>query len=156
MTSTGGTSASYTITVNALEPGLLAPPSFNIGGTQYVTALFNGEGTYVLPPGAIAGVTSRRASAGDNIVLYGIGFGPVNPGISAGTIVQNLNTLTAPLHIFIGGVEATVQYDGLAASYIGLYQFNVTVPNVASGDAVPVTFTLNGVSGTQTLNIAVQ
>jgi uncharacterized protein (TIGR03437 family) len=53
-------------------------------------------------------------------------------------------------------VPATVRYDGLAPNYVGLYQFDVTVPQVAAASAVPVTFTLGGIAGTQTLYIAVQ
>jgi uncharacterized protein (TIGR03437 family) len=53
-------------------------------------------------------------------------------------------------------VPATVRYDGLAPNYVGLYQFDVTVPQVAAASAVPVTFTLGGTAGTQTLYIAVQ
>jgi uncharacterized protein (TIGR03437 family) len=45
---------------------------------------------------------------------------------------------------------------GLAPDYTGLYQFNITVPNGAAGNAVALTFTLNGVPGTQTLYLAVQ
>ena len=56
----------------------------------------------------------------------------------------------------IGQIRATVTYSGLAPGAIGLYQFNVVVPNVAPGDAVPVTFTLNGVTGSQTLVTAIQ
>jgi hypothetical protein len=50
----------------------------------------------------------------------------------------------------------SLTYDGLAPSEVGLYQFNVTVPNIASSDTTPVTFTLGGVAGTQTLYIAIQ
>jgi uncharacterized protein (TIGR03437 family) len=40
---------------------------------------------------------------------------------------------------------------------VGLYQFNVVVPDtVPSGDAVPVTFALNGSVGQQVLYTAVQ
>jgi uncharacterized protein (TIGR03437 family) len=39
---------------------------------------------------------------------------------------------------------------------VGLYQINLVVPAVAASDAVPVTFTLGGTSGPQTLFIAVQ
>src|SRR5271157_1501680 len=38
VTTAGGTSAPYAITVNAEEPGLAAPPPLNIGGKQYVAA----------------------------------------------------------------------------------------------------------------------
>ena len=103
----------------------------------------------------MSGVISRPAQPGDVITLYGVGFGSVTPSISAGQIVQQSNTLTAPLHVLFGGAEATVEYDGLAPSAVGLYQFNVVVPNVAASNAVPLTFTLAGVAGTQTLYITV-
>lgn len=154
-TATGASSA-YTITVNADEPGLLAPSSFNIGGKQYVAALFSDGATYVLPAGAIAGVPSKRAQAGDTITLYGIGFGPVVPDIPAGQIVQRSNALAQSFHLLFGQTEATVSYAGLAPSAVGLYQFNVVVPSVPANDAVPLTFTLGGVPATQTLYTAVQ
>jgi uncharacterized protein (TIGR03437 family) len=49
-----------------------------------------------------------------------------------------------------------VTYDGLVPGSIGLYQINVVVPNISASDIVPLTFTLNGVAGTQTLYTVVQ
>jgi len=51
---TSSGSSNYTLTLNALEPGLLAPSSFTVGGKQYVVA-FNSDSTaavtdYTLPP----------------------------------------------------------------------------------------------------------
>jgi uncharacterized protein (TIGR03437 family) len=43
----------------------------------------------------------------------------------------------------------------LTFGYLGLYQFDVVVPNVAASDTVPFTFSLGGTPGTQTLLIAV-
>jgi uncharacterized protein (TIGR03437 family) len=154
-TSAGSSSAS-TITVNGQEPGLLAPSSFLVGGKQYFAALFSDGATFVLPPGAIAGVASRRAQPGDVITLYGIGFGTVTPSVPAGQIVQQTNTLAAPLNVLFGQVQATVKYDGLAPNAVGLYQFNLVVPNVVASDTVPLTLTLGGVAGTEALYIAVQ
>jgi uncharacterized protein (TIGR03437 family) len=54
-----------------------------------------------------------------------------------------------------GSTQANLTYAGLAPSFVGLYQFNIVVPNVANSDLVPVTFTLNGQSGAQTLFTAV-
>jgi uncharacterized protein (TIGR03437 family) len=154
ITTPGGTSAPYTPTVNATEPGLLAPASFNIGGTQYAVAQF-ADGSYVLPTGAVAGVPSQPAKPGDEIVLYGIGFGPVTPNIPAGQLVGQANTLTSSFSVSIGGVPVTnVPYSGLAPSYTGLYQFNVVVPPNAGSGAVPLTFMLAGAAGTQTLYLA--
>ena len=149
-----GASAPFPVTVNATEPGLLAPTNFKIGSNQYVVAQF-ADGTYVAPPGAIAGVTSERAQPGDEIVIYGIGFGTVNPNIPPGQLVEQLNTLGEPVTISFGGMTATVASDGLAPNFMGLYQFNVIVPNVAASDTVPLTINLGGTSGTQTLYIAV-
>jgi uncharacterized protein (TIGR03437 family) len=153
VTSPGGTTSSVNVTVNPVEPGLLAPPNFKIGGTQFVVAQF-ADGTYVLPLGAVAGLTGRPAVPGDILVIYGIGFGPVTPDISAGQLVGEANSLATDFHILIGGVECQVQYDGLAPSYTGLYQLNVVVPNVASGNQ-PLTLTVDGVNGTQTLFVAI-
>jgi uncharacterized protein (TIGR03437 family) len=149
------TSAPYSITVNAVEPGLNAPVSFKIGGTQYAVAQF-ADGSYVLPTGAVANLTSRPAQAGDEIVLYGIGFGPVTPNIPAGQLVAQSNALTSTFAVSIGGVPVTsVPYSGLAPDFTGLYQFNVVVPPNPGNGAVPVTFTVGGMAGTQTLYLAV-
>jgi uncharacterized protein (TIGR03437 family) len=133
----------------------LAPVGFKIGGKQYVAALFADNVTYVLPTGAVPGTLSRRAKPGDTITLYGIGFGSVLPDIPAGRIVQQSNTLALPLQVLFGQAQASIASKGLVLNLIGLYQFNVVVPNVAASDAVPLSFTLGGVSGTQTLYIAV-
>jgi uncharacterized protein (TIGR03437 family) len=101
-------------------------------------------------------VTTARARPGDSITLYGIGFGLVTPNIPAGQIVQDSNALQSQLQISFAGVAATTTYAGLAPGYVGLYQFNVVVPNVAASDSVPLTFTLGGVKGPQNLVIAVQ
>ena len=166
-----GTSNTYTVNVNYEQPGLLAPTEFHTPlGQQYVIAQLAGvAGTpYVFPTGEFAGVNSQPAAPGQTIVLYGIGFGPV-PGDPPGQIPQSLPPLLSPAPKFYFGsgsakVEATaVNFAGLAAPDIGLYQFNVVVPNVSCGttcNAVPLTFTVNidgtDVPGTQTLFTAIQ
>ena len=124
---------------------MLAPPAFAVNGYQYVAALFSDAATYVFPPGVIAGLPGRRARPGDIVTLYGIGFGPVIPNAPAGEIVQQATALSAPLRVFFGQVESSLTYGGLAPNSVGLYQFNVVVPNVSASDTVPLTFTLNGV-----------
>lgn len=119
VTSPSGTSPTYQIVVNPLEPGFDAPPSFNINGTQYVVALFNDGVTYVLPTGAIPGVNSRPAKPGDTITLYGVGFGAVTENIPAGQIAQGLTTLASNFSISIGGLPATVLYAGLCRNTWG-------------------------------------
>jgi uncharacterized protein (TIGR03437 family) len=151
-----GASSPYLVTVNATEPGLLAPASFIVGGNQYVAALFPDYVTFAIPAGAITNVPSRPAQPGDTLIIYGVGFGDVLPSIPAGQLVQAQNMLAAPFDLYFGSVQATLAYAGLAPGYVGLYQFNVVVPAVPAGDLVPLTFTLNGSPGEQTLFIAVQ
>ena len=155
VTSPGGTSAASTITVNVTEPGLLAPAVFNLNAGQYVTALFPDGVTFVLPPGSISGVASARAKPGDTIVLYGVGFGTVTPDSPAGQIVTQSNRLSSNFQASFAGTAATVSFSGLTGGYLGLYQFNVVVPNVAPSDSVPLTFSLGGSAGTQKLIVAI-
>ncbi len=147
-------SAAYTLNVVPLSPGLDAPASFKINGIQYVVAV-NTDGSFVLPTGAIPGLNAHPAKPGDILTMYGVGFGPVTPDIPAGQIVQQLNTLATSFSMSLGGAPATLTYDGLAPSFMGLYQFDVMVPAIAASNQAPVTFTLGGAGGTQTLYTAV-
>ena len=162
VTTPTGTTAAYGITIRGTQPRLAAPANLNAAGKQYTAAFFL-DGTYVLP--AVA--TGRRAAkAGDVIVLYGTGFGSVNPAVNAGQIAAQLGPLSAPFKMSIGGVTANVLYAGITPLIlgpvaqtmynVGLYQFNVQVPaGITPGNFVPVTFTLDGVAGTQTLYTAI-
>ena len=58
--------------------------------------------------------------------------------------------------VFFGPAQAKLSYFGLAPGYVGLYQFNVVVPNVAASNAVPLTFVLGSSNNSQTLYTAVQ
>jgi uncharacterized protein (TIGR03437 family) len=151
VTTVGGSSNPHSVTVNATQPGLLSPAAFKINNQQYAVAEF-ADGFFVLPPGT-GGVAARRAKPGDTIILYGIGFGPVTPDNPAGVIVQAVSAVNASLNISIGGKTAQVQYAGLTVGFVGLYQFNVVVPDVTVSDNTPLTFTLGGTAGTQTLSL---
>ncbi|HTP35197.1 MAG TPA: IPT/TIG domain-containing protein, partial [Candidatus Acidoferrales bacterium] len=155
VTTPGGTSTAFTVTVNATEPGLLAPAVFNLSGGQYVVALFPDNITFVLPPSVAAGVPTARARPGNTIIFYGVGFGPVTPNIPAGQIVSQSNQLSGAVQVLFNGTPGTVSFAGLTGGYLGLYQFNVVVPNVAAADTVPLTFTLNGTPAPQKMVIAI-
>jgi uncharacterized protein (TIGR03437 family) len=136
-----------------------------LGNKQYTEAVFADGTTLALPAGTAAaavqsslqGATARPARPGETMVLYGVGFGPVTPNDGAGDVVQHDNTLVLPFQVFFGGTPAQVSYSGLAPGTVGLYQFNVVVPDTApGGDAVPLTFAVNGTLGQQVLYTAVQ
>ncbi len=154
VTTYGGASLTSTITVNAVQPGLLAPAVFKLAAGQYVAALFPDGVTFVLPP--VPGAPTARAKPGDTIVMYGVGFGQVTPDIPAGQIVTLPNRLQLSFQAAFAGVPATVTFAGLAGNFLGLYQFNIVVPNVPASDTVPFTYTLNGAPGPQTLIIPIR
>jgi uncharacterized protein (TIGR03437 family) len=160
VTTAAGVSNTFNLQINAVQPGLFAPPQLSIGGTQYAGAVLQ-DGSWALPAGAVAGINSRPAKAGDIITLYGVGFGGVNTGVSAGQVVQDQNSLSATtFQMTIGQTPAYLQYWGLEPGAVGLYQFNVEVPAGAGTGAVPLTFsmTVNGqtFTGAQTLYVALQ
>lgn len=155
LTTEWGVSATYNVTVGA-APGIYAPAFLNIGGKQYAGALIANTSTWVLPVGAVSGLTSQPASPGDTITLYGIGFGTTNPAVPAGQLVSGLPTLTSPVQILFGTTPGTIIYQGLAPGLVGLYQFNVTVPaGLSANSAEPLTIMQGGNSLPQTLYTAI-
>ena len=61
--------------------------------------------------------------------------------------------LANPVQIKIGGIAATVAFAGLAGP--GLYQFNVTVPKLPTGDAA-VLATIGGVATQTGVSLTIQ
>ena len=155
VTNKNGTSMPFNVTVNATEPGLLAPASFKIGGKQYVVAFHSDNVTYVLPEGAIAGLPSRPAKPGETIVMYGNGFGPVTPNIPAGELAEGNSQLVASMEILFGETSGKLAYYGLSPGLVGVYQFDVVVPAISDNVLAPLSFKLGGVAGTQVLYTAV-
>ncbi|HXS96145.1 MAG TPA: IPT/TIG domain-containing protein [Candidatus Limnocylindrales bacterium] len=100
------------------------------------------DGTLVAPAGTFP--SSAPAAAGETVVLWGTGFGPVTPAVPSGSTSSSVNGNTVsyatdPPSILIGGVPATVVAAGLNPSALGLYQIAVTIPASApSGDQLIV------------------
>ncbi|HUS08279.1 MAG TPA: hypothetical protein VMZ52_18390 [Bryobacteraceae bacterium] len=124
ITNAAGTSEAATA---ILQP--IAPAFFTSQG--YVAAV-RSDGAIITGVTSTAAGTVQAARPGDVISLYGNGFGPTAPVIEPGGILQTAAALANAAAITIGGVAALVSFAGLSAT--GLYQFNVTVPSVASGD----------------------
>jgi uncharacterized protein (TIGR03437 family) len=108
-----------------------APAFFTMGGS-YVAAL-HADYTLVGKPGLVAGLTSTPAKPGETIQIYGTGFGPTNPPTPSAQPVATPAVLANSVQVAIGGQVASVTYAGLVGA--GLYQINVTVPNVPDGDS---------------------
>jgi uncharacterized protein (TIGR03437 family) len=89
---------------------------------------------------------------GETVTLYGIGFGPVSPATTPGTVAALADTVTNNVTVQIGGMPATISYSGLAPGFVGLYQFNVVAPNISAGDW-PLVMQVNGTPVAQGLYI---
>lgn len=147
----GQSSAASPLTINAQEPGLFAPPSFQVNGKQYVAAFHSTTGSYV-SNGVIPGIPKAPLVPGETLIFYGIGFGAVTPSQAAGQTASGLTALVNPLTMEIGGSPATVSFAGLSPGSVGLYQFNVGVPTNVSTSDQSIQISLNGVASTlQTL-----
>jgi uncharacterized protein (TIGR03437 family) len=143
------TSASYRITANAIEPGLVSVAAEG----SYAAALFPGFVTYALPSFVTTAVPTRAAKPGDTLSFFGIGFGPVTPAVPAGQVASSMHRLDGDLKVSVNDIPAQVTYAGPAPGTVGLYQFNVVVPagaGAAGTDVCSVTFTLNGTPIAQT------
>jgi len=120
---TSGGVASPSVLANKQD---FAPAFFILpaGGSKYIVAT-HGNNTLVgntsLYPGS-----STPAQPGEEIVLWGTGFGPSAPPAPSGLLIAAPISLADVVAVFIGGVPAVVQYAGLVAP--GLDQINVVIP----------------------------
>lgn len=146
------TTAGQASNVPTFQKSQFSPALFTIDNGKYVAAL---SLSYVLvgSSGLIPGVTSQPAQPGETIAIYATGFGPTNPPLPTAQLVTTPSVLANPVQVTIGGMAATVTYAGLVGP--GLYQLNVTVPNLPNGDAAVVA-TIEGVSSQSGVSVTIQ
>jgi uncharacterized protein (TIGR03437 family) len=133
-------------------PALSVPAPITIAASQpAVFANANGSGVvFDVKPGASAQISvdaNHPMTAGDAIVIYCAGLGPVNPAVPAGSAAPSSPpaVTTNPVTVTIGGKPAQVFFSGLVGGFAGLYQVNAYVPNgIAPGDAVPLVVSVAG------------
>lgn len=104
---------------------------FEPEGRRYVASV-HADGTYVGKANLFSGALARPARPGEVIMLFGTGFGPTDPPSSTGQLVSQAAAMSTPVRIRIGIATADVAFAGLVMP--GLYQFNVTVPDLPDGD----------------------
>jgi len=135
------TGNSISVPVAARAPSLL---QFAFNGYQYAVATFTDFTTFPIP--TTAGVPSRPAKVGDELIFYGLGFGATTPAATDGVAVSGLANVAGCKVVFGESVIpgnnpiVTPDYCGLAPGFVGLYQINVAIPvGAPTGVAVPVT-----------------
>jgi uncharacterized protein (TIGR03437 family) len=132
-----------------------ASNAFAAQKSQFAPAFLTLDGSHVAALHSDFSLVGSAAPAkpGETILLYGVGFGPANPPQASGQVVAAAAPLANDVQVTIGGAAATATFAGLVQS--GLYQFNVTVPNVANGDAA-VAAKIGGSATQQGVAIAIQ
>jgi uncharacterized protein (TIGR03437 family) len=100
----------------------------------------------------------RGVRPGEKIELYVTGLGITDPVFQAGEVAPGTAVrLRDPVTVTVGGVNATVEYAGLAPTLIsGVYQVNIIVPtSLAAGDHA-VVVRLGGVESQTGVTIPVR
>ena len=130
-------SASATSTAVLAQTG----PSLSLFDSRYPAAVIltpdgtgaYGNGTYdLLGPVGRFSFKTRPAKVGETLELYGVGFGPTNPAVPAGQAFSGSANDMLSLSVSIGGAPASWPFCGMTDGDV--YQIDVVVPNVASGD----------------------
>ena len=121
-----GSPATFTAQAQTLAMSLFV---FDTQGYVVATHLFPGD---VGPTSLYPGLTTP-AKPGEEIVVYGNGFGFANQPVFTGSLTQS-GSLTTPVTAALGSQPAQVVFAGLISP--GLWQFNIVLPTsgVPNGD----------------------
>ena len=121
------------------------PAFFLLDGKHVAGIILRSNGSYDIlgPTGTSLGYPTVAAKAGDTIALFGTGFGPTNPPVSAGQAFFGVAPTTNPVTLRINNVSVTPAFAGLSGA--GLYQLNLTVPSGLGTGDVPLQATISGV-----------
>jgi uncharacterized protein (TIGR03437 family) len=157
--STVGNSGTATVVVNtgAVENDCTTGTpsnSVSVPLAAFSPALF----TLQFGQGLVAGInalTGQTISAaapvpvGAIATIYGTGFGATTPPSTAGVPAVGTVLLASPITVAIGGVQlaaSNVKFAGMSAGSVGLYQFNLEIPQGVPAGLQPITITVGGVS----------
>ncbi|HZL57146.1 MAG TPA: IPT/TIG domain-containing protein [Bryobacteraceae bacterium] len=153
----GALSTPQSVVVNPIVPGVFQSSghAIAVNVTDPTSARY---GTLAAPSGSIPGLTTFPAHVNDLLFFYANGLGPVDSPVASGNVPQSgqvVRTTTIPT-VLVANAPAKVLFSGLTPGYPGIYQVNISVPQVPSGDAVPLQLQANGFTSPNTTNIAVQ
>jgi uncharacterized protein (TIGR03437 family) len=151
VTNSQGASSAFMTNKSAAAPALFAYAQ--LGG---IYAVIQAAANYslVAPPNLIGqGVSTYTAAPGENLVLYATGLGPTSPAQPTGQLVASPAPTASPVKVTIGGQPGAVQFAGIIAS--GLYQINVTVPPLPTGNAA-IVVSVGNAQSTQAVSVPIQ
>jgi uncharacterized protein (TIGR03437 family) len=136
-----------------------SPGIFTMNGdpSGQAAAIIANTSVIAAPTGAFAG--ARPVAAGEFISIYCTGLGPVTnqPASGAAALASPLSTTQSVPIVTVGGVQAAVQFSGLAPGMVGVNQVNVQIPqNAPTGPQVPLEIETPDGSASNPATIAVQ
>ncbi len=139
----GLTSAPVQVDVLLAHPGI-----FTVDGSA--GAILHGSSFQPVAP-------SNPAAAGEAVVLYATGLGPVSPAPPNGMAASAspLSRTAIPPVVTLGGLPAEVLFSGLAPGFVGLYQVNVVIPLSAPSGILDVVIRM-GDQASKAVKIAVK
>lgn len=145
-------------TAAILTTGGVALPAAPLTVQAAAPGIFANAGGWALARNADGSVNSAEngAAAGSAIAVYGTGQGAVTNPVPSGSAAPDapLSEARASVTATIGGQAARVSFAGLAPRLAGVFQANLTVPNLPAG-AYPVVITIGGAaSNSATIAIA--
>ncbi len=156
VTTANGT-ANTTITLAPASPSFLL-----LGDAKHVTGIIltpdgsgsQAGGVYDLLGPAATGAGFRPAKKGDNVALYGVGFGPLLSPVPAGKVYASASGVVTLPTVTLGGVPVTVDFAGVVGA--GLYQLNFKIPQNAPSGELVLAATSNGLQTQSGILISVQ
>jgi minor extracellular serine protease Vpr len=149
-------------TAAGLRPVQITTGSGTVSGSVHVIGSAPGlftKDTQSPPKGAIRNqdgftenTSSTPAKRGEIISIYATGPGALNSQVQDGAAPGSTPVVTtrSTPQVFIGGVEAQVQFSGLNPDAPGLWQINATLPNLTFiTGRVPVRVFMDGVDSNE-------
>ncbi len=158
----GGESATVMVPAADAHPGIFTL-QFGQGPAIVTNVAFQGGpsgvvgGTFAQPPGTSGCLglnnppnsgcvgADNPAPVGGIVTIWCTGLGPVEPAVANGDLPKEVGPggfvqVVKAVRVFIGGTQAQVVGGAAAlqATSVALNQVNVFVPNIPSGNAVPV------------------
>ncbi len=127
---------------------------FEIGSVPGIEVSYRGATTFAYPRPVAPGIftlpdgspaiqhasdyslvtPANPAAPGETIIVYGTGFGLVNPAIASGTPAPGPASASLARGVCEGVSGGKILYSGISPGHVGLYQLNVQLlPNLASG-----------------------
>ena len=139
-------------------------PSFSLIDKSHVSGIIlrsDGSGKYgggaydiLGPSGAFLGYPTVAAQPGDNVEIFGFGFGPTTPAVLAGKPFSGSAPIDSNLNLSVGDIPVRPTFAGISSA--GLYQINFVVPiGLPSGD-VPIFATIGGMQTQSGVSFPVQ